>query len=238
VKEILRENPDFDINWRNEQEGGCTALVRACERGHAAVVSVLLAHPSVDVNLKDRYGRSPLASACHLGDISCARLLLNDSRVKVNEPDFDGRIALWLATYGKYLDIIKWWIVSGREMNLSDAMGDTIRTTWEWEKTEIVILLQRFEKNPVETRHAMRLELDWYSGAAAGMFALVVFVSDDLLQITATTPTPAARFFEIVRQLPLELQMVLCHRLVGSTMEIIPARICEEAFQSLAESLL
>ena len=48
------------------------------------------------------------------------------------------------------------------------------------------------------------------------MFALVVFVSDGLLQIKDTTP-PAARFFRIASQLPLELQKVLCFRQVGST---------------------
>jgi len=46
--------------------------------------------------------------------------------------------------------------------------------------------------------------------------------------------TPAARFFLIARQLPLELQMVLCFRLVGSAKEIIPGKESEAAFKSLA----
>jgi len=70
------------------------------------------------------------------------------------------------------------------------------------------------------------------------MFALVVFVSDGLLQIKDTTPSPAARFFNIARSLPLELQMVMCHRVVGSCQEIIQDNDSEMAFQSLAESLL
>jgi len=83
----------------------------------------------------------------------------------------------------------------------------------------------------------MRLEICWYDSAAAEIFALVVFVSDELLQIKVTTPTPAARFFCIARGLPLELQMVLCYQ-VGSTKEIIPGNDSEVAFKSLAESLL
>ena len=105
-------------------------------------------------------------------------------------------------------------------------------------KTEVVPLLERFKENPVETRHAMRVELGWYNEAAAEMFALVVFVSDGLLQINDTTPSPAARFFNIARQLPLELQMVLCHRVVGSAKDIIPGKESEVAFKSLTKRLV
>jgi len=86
----------------------------------------------------------------------------------------------------------------------------------------------------------VRLELGWYDDLAAEIFALVVFVSDGLLQIddTTTTPSPAARFFNIARRLPLELQMVLCHCVVGSAKDIIQGKDSEVAFKSLAEYLL
>ena len=69
------------------------------------------------------------------------------------------------------------------------------------------------------------------------MFALVVFVSDGLLEIKDTTTT-AARFFSIARRLPLELQMMLCHRVVGSAKEIISGKDSEVAFKELARRLL
>ena len=84
----------------------------------------------------------------------------------------------------------------------------------------------------------MRKELGWYDDAAAERFALVVFVSDGLLQVNDTTPSPAARFFKIAAQLPLELQMVLCFRLLGSLKEIIPGKDSEVAFKSLAKRLI
>ena len=74
----------------------------------------------------------------------------------------------------------------------------------------------------------MRVEVGWYDDLAAEMFALVVFVSDGLLQVTQgnqPTSTLAARFFTIATQLPLDLQMVLCHRVVGSGKEIIPGKV-------------
>jgi len=61
-------------------------------------------------------------------------------------------------------------------------------------KTRVVTLLERFKENPLETRHAVRVELGLLEEVAAEMFALVVFVSDGLLQIKVpTTTTPAAR---------------------------------------------
>jgi len=143
--------------------------------------------------------------------------------------------------YGDHLDTIKWWIASGREMDLgkpgdvdeTDAIGGA---KWYGE-TEVVALLERFKENPVETRHGVRLELGLLDELAAEMFALVVFVSDGLLQAKNLVDTPAARFFNIARQLPLELQMVLSYRVVGSPKEIIPGGTSEEAFKSLASFL-
>jgi len=103
--------------------------------------------------------------------------------------------------------------------------------------TEVVTLLERFKKNPVETRYSMRVELGLLDELAAEIFALVVFVSDGLLQVNGTTPSPAARFFTIAAQLPLELQMVLCFRQVGSGKEIIPGNDSEVAFKELARKL-
>jgi len=132
-----------------------------------------------------------------------------------------------------------------------------------------VVLLKRFRENPVETRHQVRVEIGWYDEAAAEVFALVVFVSDGLLQVktqpTDTTtlrarffgmldvarlltiglqstippPTPpltppAPRFFTITSRLPLELQIVMCYRLVGSSREVMPGWHSEEAFKKLA----
>ena len=102
----------------------------------------------------------------------------------------------------------------------------------------MVTLLERYKSDATQTRHAMRLELDLLDELAAEMFALVVFVSDGILQINdTTTTTPAARFFSIAAQLPLELQMVLCFRSVGSDQEIVPGRESEVAFKELARKL-
>jgi len=205
------------------------------------LIPLLLAHPDIDVNLKDIYGETPFFGACG-GYPSCVGEMLKDSRVKVNEPANDGRTPLWHVTLNGRLDVIKWWIASGREMDLgkpgdadkTDAIGIARKNGY----AEVVALLERFKSDAAKTRHTTRLELGWYDEAAAEVFALAVFVSDGLLHINDTTPSPAARFFSIAAQLPMELQMVLCYRVVGSPKEIIPGKDSEAAFKSLAWRLL
>ena len=155
--------------------------------------------------------------------------MLKDSRVKLNETDMDGLTPLWWAARSGYLDVIKWWIASGREMDLGTPgdidKTDAIGAAKIYGRTEVVTLLERFKENPMETRHQVRVEIGLLDDLAAEMFALVVFVSDGLLQINDTaTLSPAARFFNIARRLPLEIQMVLCFRQVGSDKEIIPGK--------------
>jgi len=115
----------------------------------------------------------------------------------------------------------------------TDAIGGAKKNG----KTEVVALLKRFKSDAAKTRHIIRVELGLFDELAAGMFALVVFVSDGLLQIKDTTPSLAARFFSIAARLPLELQMMLCSQVVGSSKEIIPGKDSEVAFKSLARRL-
>jgi len=242
LAELMRQDPDFKVNMAVEGNG-TTLLHHACNGdSRFAVIPLLLAHPDIDVNVKDTDGETPFSYACG-GFPSCVREMMKDSRVKVNEPNNDGETPLfWAARYG-YLGVIKWWIASGRDMDLGKPgdvdKTDAIGIARKRGKTRVVTLLERFKNDASQTRHAMRLELGWYDEAAAGMFTLVVFVSDGLLQVEKlvdTTSTPAARFFNIARSLPLELQMMLCFRQMGSDKDIVSGKDSEVAFKELAKS--
>jgi len=240
LAELIRQDPGFKVNQQNED--GYTLLHHACyEDSRSPVIPLLLAHPDIDVNVKNIYGSTPFYFACNRSP-SCVREMLKDSGVKVNEPDQFGCTPLWGAALRDCPNVIKWWIASGREMDLG-APGDVDKTdaigvAKKKGKTEVVTLLERFKGDAAKTRYAMRVELGLVDELAAEVFALVVFVSDGLLHINDTTaPSPAARFFSIARRLPLELQMMLCHRVVGSAKEIIPGKEREVAFKELARKL-
>ena len=199
LAELMRQDPGFKVNKAVDGNGN-TLLHDACGgiRDRSPVIPLLLAHPDIDVNTKNAYGTTAFFCAC--GGIRdrppSLREMLKDSRVKVNEPDKDGWTPLWWAAFNGFLDIIKWWIASGREMDLGTPgdvdTTDAIGGAKKYGKTEVVTLLERFKENPEETRHQVRLEIGLVDELAAEMFAIVVFVSDELLQINDTTPSPAA----------------------------------------------
>ena len=64
VRKLLRENPNLKVNWANPDCYNCTALIWACSNGHDKVVTLLLAHPDIDVNQKDDFGGTPFCLAC------------------------------------------------------------------------------------------------------------------------------------------------------------------------------
>jgi hypothetical protein len=98
-------------------------------------------------------------------------------------------------------------------------------------KTEVVSLLERFMANPVETGYEVRLELGVKDELAAELFAITVFLCDDFLRLKEPNSS-ATRFFNIASQLPMELQMVLCYRVFGSSKENIKSKDSEVAFKS------
>ena len=80
---------------------------------------------------------------------------------------------------------------------------------------------------------------------AAEVFALVIFLCDDLLRLKPALPASAitaaaaaARFFVISKRLPMELQMILCHFAVGSMKQNIRQKESELAFKLLTGILL
>ena len=75
--------------------------------------------------------------------------MLKDSRVKVNEPNKYGQTPLWDAARNGHLDVIKWWIASGREMDLGkpgERERDAIGRAKERGKIEVVTLLERTQE--------------------------------------------------------------------------------------------
>jgi len=158
----------------------------------------------------------------------------------LNEPGNDGYNALWYCSRWKRLALFQDCIASGRDVDLGvpgNEKTDIIGAAREGKTRELVPLLERFQNNPEETRRAVRREIGWYDREAAEVFALVVFLSDGLLRV-GTEINPAARFFSIASQLPLELQGVLCFRLVDSAKVVIPKKVTEKAFRYLAKRII
>ena len=97
IKGLLKNgyNPDLQDSY------GRTALLLAAERGHDAVVKLLLKTGKVDVESKDEYGRTPLSWAAEEGHEAVVKLLLETGKVDVESKDKYGRTPLsWAAREG------------------------------------------------------------------------------------------------------------------------------------------
>ena len=72
VAELMRQDPGFKVNM--DQDGyGFTLLHSACGGDRrSAVIPLLLAHPDIDVNVKNSGEQTPFLCACY-GYPSCAR---------------------------------------------------------------------------------------------------------------------------------------------------------------------
>ena len=107
VAELIREDPGFKVNMVLNGNERTLLHYACCGERRSAVIPLLLAHPDIDVNVKDSTGWTPFYSACVCGYPSCVREMLKDSRVKVNEPNNRGLTPLYAAGANGRLNIIK-----------------------------------------------------------------------------------------------------------------------------------
>ena len=202
VSSLLSDQPEINVNWTNEDHW--TPLIVASLRGHVEVVKLLLAHPDININLRSNSGSTPILLGCWNGKVSVVEVLLKDPRVDVKLDDDDGCTPLWHASCKGKHEVIEWLIASDRELgdvkNKKAIWGGKGYTALEiarkLKKTEAVSVLERFIANPTLTRHKLRVKLGALDELAAEVFALTVFLCDDLLQLKsasrlAATPHPA-----------------------------------------------
>ena len=157
--------------------------------------------------------------------MSVIRLQLKDPRVDITLDDNDGCTPLWLASSKGRYEVFEWLVASGRDLgdieNKKGRYAEMAKTTRpsklqkKCKRTEVVSLLERFIANPTQTRQELCMKLGMLDELAAEVFALVVYLCDELLQFTpashlsSATTAAATRFFAIAAMLPMELQMIL-----------------------------
>jgi len=166
VKSLLRDHPDLDVNWENH-EVHSTALHVASNDGHVEVVKLLLAHPVINVNLRDKFGRTAFLLGCFSGEVSVVQLLLRDPRVDVALADHNDRTPLWWAAGNGYHDLAEWLLASGRDLGDFYTKGKwcgkestVLEIAGERNESEAVDLLERFVDNQAQTRHEIRQKLN------------------------------------------------------------------------------
>jgi ankyrin repeat protein len=239
VRELLTNHPELDVNWKNFADS--TALHFACIHGHPDLVGLLLSHPAIGVNQRDAYGQTPFLLGCWLRNVEVVKLLLKDGRTDCGLTEKDGRTPLWCASWKGHHEVIKWMLaIRGSELGFEkNSIQSCIEAASTNHNPPVVELLENFMAQPIMTRNRLQGELELSKGFSAELFAMVIFLCDDFLQLRwgqETIDPELERFLKIVIKLPMELQMVLCHRVYGSSREIVTVKDSNAAFEKLCKT--
>ena len=131
----------FVINLRDKH--GQTPLSLAAEKGHEAVVKLLLITGQADVNSKNKHGRTPLWLAAEKGHEAVVKQLLMTGQADVNSKDKNKQTPLLLAVEKGHEAVVRQLLMIGQaDVNLEDKGGRTpLSFATEKENEAIVKLL-------------------------------------------------------------------------------------------------
>ena len=248
----------------------------ACQNGHKEVVSLLLADSRIEVNKPTNRGFTPFYVACQNGRKEVVSLLLADMRIDVNKPNKYQYTPLWTASQEGHLPVVQLFLASGREVDtktksiagpdawnhktaaeIARLQGTRAKTATESQEVYtrrnhngplIADLVDSFDADPAATGQKLRELPEFRDSFISDLFALVVFLCDDLLRVSVESlasssssstnnNTKVARFFQIAQALPMELQMLLCNGVFCVGKNMILTKHSEPAFKRLGKLL-
>ena len=270
VAEFLLKHPAVNVNQGNV--GLASPFFIACQEGRHEVVSMLLKDPRIEVNKPQNQEGSPFFFACQNGHKEVVSLLLADMRINVNQLNDKRCTPLWIASHNGHLPAVQRILASERDVdtkaksltggaswtNMTAAEAghfQTRRARYQGESDKEydtstqngplnAALIDSFDRDPVVTRQQLRELPELRDFFISDLFALVIFLCEDLLVFRgeATTPSSlstiphkAVRFFQIVQCLPMELQMVLCNHVFGAGKDHVLTKHSEPAFKKLVK---
>lgn len=112
------------VNWKNL--AGNTPLAGAAERGHEAIVRLLVERDDVDADSKDTSNRTPLSKAAAAGHEAIVRLLVERDDVDADCKDHEGKSPLWWAAEYGYEGVVRLLLERNDvEADSKDRFGQT-----------------------------------------------------------------------------------------------------------------
>jgi len=250
IHDFLLAHPDFDVTCKLD-DCDWEIIHHVCYRQDQPdvdkILRLLLAHPSIDVNVCEGFGQSPLSLACNNDAVRAVEIMLADPRIDAALPDVNDHTPLWWASITGNLTIMKHLMASGKELRYVSTKPlrfDEAVISRRCISDEVISLLERFEHNPELTRYEVGSDIKTPMVYASGLFAVVVFMCDGLLKIRPIHPSflpffeKRLRFFRMMARLPMELQMIICLQAYGvSGRNNIPTKYSKPAFQHFAKKL-
>ena len=243
---LLTSCPRVNLNKQNT--GGGTPFCAACQGGHLDIVQLFLLDDRIEVNLPTKEGGTALWISSDWGFLQQVQLLLaSDRRIDTTTKTSPG-VENWHGTTASQAARL----ATTRPQYLDETLEQFLVA--KDNGRAIADLADEYERDPVAVRTRLRNLPGLREVFIGDLFALVVFLADGLFTLKKKTKTKtktktkkeqavkqqevqAERFFEMVANLPIEMQMVVCRRAFGSTKEVIATKVSEPAFVRLARRL-
>jgi len=177
-----------------------------------------------------------LFDACRHNDVRMVREILRYDLGAPNGKNENGATALHVACYFGNLEVVKMMLAHDSVDPSPHSEGGETPFYWACTKghAKVASFLKAYFHDPIRVREELQHNLVDLTRAEEA-FAVVVLLSDGYLRARQAvfSQSKARRFFRIAKTLPMELQMVLCHRAFGSMKDIITAKHAEEAFKEV-----
>ena len=220
VVKLLLAHPKIKINELNNN--GVTALCYLCCYENKLVITTLFLH-YIMIDVDQPKIEKPLICAIESNNINTLRLLLQQSSINVNHLDIKSRrrgitpldhaffCQKYCREHNKYRNMIKLLLEYGANITFNircNYGGDSAVNQW------------------LSSLDPTRKQRDKYS-SIAHLFTIIVLLCDEYFTLIPThipliknNYKPyynMIRFFKIVNCVPMEVQMLICHRVYGST---------------------
>jgi phosphopantetheine adenylyltransferase len=205
--------------WRSHRKPK-NALFSAVRKNNIRLVKKLIDQDH-DINQTDDCDIDILMTAVRHDHLNIFKFLLGHPLFKISQDDIR-----YVILYD--IQYIRWLLVISQPEKIKDEtlkiLRDTLGIAYE-SLDEIKLLISYNEtQNREQTLNKIRRDL----GMVEDLFSLVVLNTDEYLKNKAKKDVK--RYFRILKQLPMELQMLICHRVYESPMDNITG---EKVDQSL-----
>lgn len=107
IEESKKSTSQININEFDEGEENFTPLMLACLSQLYDVVTVLLDHPSIEVNLQNKNKITALMLAAGSGNDAIVKKLLEHKSINTSLEDNEGHTALWWGENSKNDQVVK-----------------------------------------------------------------------------------------------------------------------------------
>ncbi len=100
------KDSSVDINQSDGSEDDLTPLMLACIQQLFDIVTALLDHPSIEINVQNKDGITPLMFAAGSGNTAIVTKLLSHKSINISLQDNEGHTALWWGENSKNNEVI------------------------------------------------------------------------------------------------------------------------------------